>query len=138
MHLIGSDLNFHWPAVSSDHRRVKTLVQVELRHCDVVLEAPHHGTPIPVNATESCVTVFNRRSNHPYRNDVEDVIKVSTLHHHLLVDTPQVLAAASDLTLDTCLNEPGTHRGDRLCDGHITFRSALRHKVIKFGEAFGM
>ena len=116
MHLVGSDLNFHWPAVCTDHCRVETLVQVELRHCDVVLEASHHGTPVSMNATESCVAVFNRWSNHSHRNDVEYVIKVSTLHHHLLVDTPQVLATASDVTLDTCLGQPGTHRGDRLCD----------------------
>jgi hypothetical protein len=49
---------------------------------------------------ERGVAVLHRVDDHPHGDEVEDVVELAALLDHLLVDAPQVLAAAGDLGLD--------------------------------------
>ena len=59
MHFAGSDLDLERFAARPDHRGVEALVQVELGHRHVVLEAPHDRLPVPVDAAEGRVAILH-------------------------------------------------------------------------------
>jgi hypothetical protein len=51
VHLARSYLDFQWATLRPDHGRVQGAVAVELRHCDVVLEAAGHRLPERMDQT---------------------------------------------------------------------------------------
>ena len=112
VHLPRADLHLHGLAAGHDHRRVQRLVEVELRHRDVVLEAPDDGAPGAVDRAERGVAVLDRLDDDAYGEKVEDLVELAALHDHLLVDAPQVLAPPTDLGLDVQLGQAVTHLGD--------------------------
>ena len=117
VHLAGADLHLDRLAGRPDDRGVQALVEVELGHRDVVLEPAHHRPPAPVDAAERGVAVLHRVDDDPDGDEVEDVVELAALHDHLLVDAPQVLAAAGDLGVDAELGEPAADLGDGLRRG---------------------
>ena len=135
VHLAGADLHLDRPALRPDHRGVQALVEVELGHRDVVLEATHHRPPTTVDAAERGVAVLDRVDDHAHRDEVEDVVELAALDDHLLVDAPQVLAAPGDLGLDAELGEPGSDLGDRLGEEHLALGRAGGDEVVELGVA---
>ena len=97
MHFTGANLNFEGLATRPNDSRVQTLIQVEFRHCDVVLEPPHNGFPSPVNTAQGCVAIFHRINDDTNGDDVENLVKLFSFLDHLFVDAPQVLATTSDI-----------------------------------------
>ena len=100
MHLARTNLHFKRLSTRPDHCGVKRLIQVELRHGDVVLESTHNGSPLAVNATKCAITITHTVDNDAKRYQVEDFVKVFVLLNHLFVDAPQVLAATRDIPDD--------------------------------------
>ena len=92
MHFSGSNLHFDGLSVGTNHRGVQRLVEVELRHGDVVLETTDHRFPVTVNDTERPVTIAHVVDDDANRHQVEDVVELPTFLHHLFVDAPEVLA----------------------------------------------
>ena len=119
----------------SDDRRVQALVQVELRHRDVVLEPAHDRPPAPVDAPERGVAVLHRVDDHADRDEVEDVVELAALDDHLLVEAPQVLAAPGDLGVDAELGEAAADLRDGRREVHLALGRAAAHEVVELGEA---
>ena len=88
MHFKGPDLDFKRFTAGTNHGGVKRLVEVELGHRHVVLEAPLNWLPSCVNRTERRVTVLYGANDDSDRYEVEDFVEVATLHDHFLVDAP--------------------------------------------------
>ncbi len=109
VHLAGADLHLDRLAGRADDGGVQALVEVELGHRDVVLEPAHHRTPATVDAPERRVAVLGRVDDDPHRDEVEDVVELASLHDHLLVEAPEVLAAAGHLRRDADLGESGAN-----------------------------
>ena len=124
VHLLRSDLHLDDLAARADHRGVQALVEVELGHGDVVLEATHHRLVATVDATQRRVAILHRIDDDPDGDEVEDVVELTPLLHHLLVDAPQVLAATRDLGLDVELLQTAADLGDRLGQIHLALGCA--------------
>ena len=105
VHFACANLHLDGLAVGPDNRGVQALVQVELRHCDVVLEPAYNGLPTTMNTTERCVAIFDRVGRDADCDEVEDLIEVTVLLDHLFVDAPHVLAATGDLGMNTKLSK---------------------------------
>ena len=95
-----ADLDLDRLAPGADDRRVQRLVHVELRHRDVVLEAPRHRVPPGVQRPERGVAVAHRLHEHAHRDEVVDLLEVAAPDDHLLVDGVVVLGPAGDGRLD--------------------------------------
>src|SRR4051794_1977929 len=134
VHLPRADLDLDRLAAGTDDRRVQALVEVELRHRDVVLEPPQHRLPPAVDAAERGVAVLDRVDDHTHGDEVEDLVEVAVLLDHLLVDAPHVLAATSDLRIDVQLGQAAAHLGQRLGEVEIALGTARADEVIEFGE----
>jgi hypothetical protein len=128
VHLRGPDLDLERLALRPDHRGVQRLVQVELRHRDVVLDATLHRLPHGVDRPERGVAVLDPVDDDPDAHEVEDVVELLALHHHLLVDGPQVLRSARHLAVDPQLAQPLAHRRQHLVE--VEVRSGLRVDTI--------
>ena len=100
VHRLRADLHLDVLALGPHHRRVQRLVEVELGHRDVVLEAPRDGTPDRVQRAQRRVAVLDRLDEHADPDEVEDVVELPVAVDHLLVDGPVVLRAAGDLGAD--------------------------------------
>ena len=79
VHLAGADLHLDGLAAGPDHRRVQALVEVELRHRDVVLEPAQHRLPAAVDGAERGVAVLHRVDDDPDADEVEDVVELLAL-----------------------------------------------------------
>ena len=134
VHLDGPDLHLDDLAAGTDDRRVQALVEVELRHRDVVLEPADHRLVTAVDATERGVAILHRFDDHADRDEVEDVVELLALLHHLLVDAPQVLAATRDLRLDVEIVQTAADFGDRLGEVDLALRRARADEVVELGE----
>ena len=65
-------------------------------------------------------------------------VELLALHHHLLVDAPQVLRAAGDLGHDAQLFQPAPHVFEHLREIQLALRRAVRHHVVDLGVALRM
>ena len=135
VHLDGPDLHLDDLAARPDDRGVQALVEVELRHRDVVLEPAHHRLVTAVDATERGVAILHRVDDHADRDEVEDVVELLALLHHLLVDAPQVLAPTGDLGLDVELVQTAADLGDRLGQVDLALGRARADEMVELGEA---
>ena len=135
VHLASSNLHLDGFAARPDHRGVQALVEVELRHCDVVLEATHHWLVPTVDAAQCGIAILHRIDDHAHRDEVEDVVELATLLHHLFVDAPQVLAAAGHLCRNAKFQQTTLHFGDCLREIRLTLGRASGHQMVEFGEA---
>ena len=86
VHVEGADLDLNGLATRTDDRRVQRLVQIELGHRNVVLEAPRNRVPAPVQRTQYPVAVLDGLHQHAHRDQIEDLIKGLPAHDHLLID----------------------------------------------------
>ncbi|OIQ80927.1 hypothetical protein GALL_373060 [mine drainage metagenome] len=100
VHVVGADLDLDRLAARPDHRGVQGLVEVELRHRDVVLEPARDRVPSRVQGTEGGVAVTHAVHEDPDPDEIIDVCEVTTADDHLLVDRVVVLGAARDHRLD--------------------------------------
>ncbi len=87
-----------------------------------------------MDAAERGVAVLHRRHDDADGDEVEDVVELEALDDHLLVDAPEVFAAAGDLGVDVQFGETLTHLGDRLGQVDVSFGRAHADEVVEFGE----
>src|SRR6185312_2978828 len=95
VHLARADLELDRAALGPDHRRVQRLVEVELGHRDVVLEATLHRPPERVNRTQRAVAILDRVDDDAHADEVVDLVELLAAYDHLLVDRPVVLRPAA-------------------------------------------
>ena len=138
MHLVGSDLDLDWLARGADHGGVQALIEVELRHCDVVLEPTDNWPPSTVNTAERRIAILHRRNDHTDGNEVEDLVELATFHDHLLVDAPEVFTAPRYFSINTQLGEAGTHLGHGLGQVHVALGCPVTDEIIEFGKSLRM
>ena len=60
MHVKSTDLNLHRLAAGSDDRRMQRLVEIKLRHRDVVFETAGDRVPAPVQRPKYAVAILDR------------------------------------------------------------------------------
>ena len=138
VHLPGPYLHLHDLALGTHHRRVQTLVEIELGHRDVVLESPLERLPDGVDGTQHGVAVPHALGDDPDAHQVVDVVEVAVLQHHLLVDAPEVLRPAGHLGADAQLEQPPLHGDQELRQVEIAFGILLGHQVIDLGVPLGV
>ncbi len=100
VHLLRANLNLERFAVRTNHRCVQRLVEVELRHRDVVLEATLNRRPHRVHETESAITITEFIDDHPNADEIVDVFERQTRRDHLAVDGVEVFRPPGDLGTD--------------------------------------
>ena len=132
MHVARTNLHLDRLATRTDDRRVQGLIQVELGHCDVVLESPHYRLPMTVDRAKRCVAVLDRIDDDTNGHQIEDFIEVATLADHLFVQAPQMLAASGQLRLDRQIIQPGADLSECLRQVDVTLRGTRRHEIIDF------
>ena len=133
VHLARADLDLEWFSTRADHGGVEALVQVELGHRHVVLEAPHDRLPVPVNAAEGRVAILHRIDDHANGDDVEDLVELFALLDHLLVDAPEVLSASGHVGGDVEVVQLTAHIGHGLGQVDVALGAARDHEVVEFG-----
>ena len=138
VHLTRSQLHLERLALGSDHGGVQRLVQVELGHGHVVLEPALHRPPGGVDRPEGRIAVTNGVDEDPDPHQVEDVVELAALHHHLLVDAPQVLRPAAHLGVDPQLRQAHPHLLEHLLQVDLPLRSAGGHHVVDLRELLGV
>ena len=135
VHLVGADLHLERLALRPHHRRVQRLVEVELGHRDVVLEAALHRLPGGVDRAERGVAVLHRVDDDPDADEVEDVVELAALHDHLLVDGVEVLRAAGDLGVDAQLGQAVPDLLEHLGEVQVALGRAHGDHVVDLGVA---
>ena len=133
VHLPGPQLDLEGLSQRAHHRRVQGLVEVELGHRHVVLEPTLHRPPGGVDRTERGVAVLHRFDEHPDADQVVDVVELTALDHHLLVDAPQVLRATRDLSLHPELAKTLPHLLEHLGQIQLPLRSPGGDHVVDLG-----
>jgi hypothetical protein len=91
-----------------------------------------------VDRAERRVTVLDRLDDDAHGHEVEDVVELAALEHHLFVDAPEMFAASGHLGLDTELAEAGTHLGDRLSQVHLALGAPRGDEMLELGEPLGV
>ena len=99
VHLLGADLNLDASALWPNHGGVERLIEVELGHRDVVLEAPGERGPTCVNCSQSRVAISHGGNYYPNTNQVVDVIELPTTQNHLLINGVVLFGPAIELAL---------------------------------------
>ena len=100
MHVIGSNLDFNCFASGSNNSGMQRLVEIELRHCYVILESSWNWTPSGVNRTKNCVTVANIIYQDANTNQVINFIEFSTTNNHLLIHREKMFLSSCN----SCFN----------------------------------
>ena len=137
VHVVRADLDLDRLALGPDHRGVQRLVEVELRHRDVVLEPAGDRVPSRVQRAERRVAVADRVDEHADTDEVVDVREVAAAHDHLLVDRVVVLRPARDRGLDLGLAQVGAdllpHGREVLLACGCAFRDQVHDLVVDLG-----
>src|SRR5439155_23648744 len=79
VHLAGADLDLERPALGPDHGRVKSLVEVEARHRDVVLETSRQWLPERVDDADRAVAIAYGVDDHAHCREVVDLVELAAL-----------------------------------------------------------
>jgi hypothetical protein len=137
VHLVGADLDLDRLAPARS-RWCATLVEVELGHGDVVLEPPLHRAPATHGSSPARRS--SPSSSRPSRgcDEVEDLVELATLHHHLLVDATTGASAAVDLGQMPSSSRRALDFGEHLRKVDVTLGRPLLHQVVEFGEPLRM
>ena len=81
---------------------------------------------------------LHRRHDHPDTHQIEDLVEGAPLHHHLLVDRPEVFRAAHDVGPDAELGQAGLHVAQHLREVDVALgRPPLDH-LVDLGVAPGV
>ena len=86
IHLFGTDLYFIDPAIRSDDRRMQGLIQVHLRHGDIIFQPARDRPVYGVDVAQDLITVGLGLRNDADRQKVEDLIKTLVFGDHLFID----------------------------------------------------
>ncbi len=109
---------------------MQRLVEVELWHCDVVLEPALHRFPSRVNRTEGCIAVAHRVDDNAHADEVVDVLELEVVDHHLSVDRIEMLLATIHVAGDVEFSQTLFDFADELGDVQVSFRcSDCDHRV---------
>ena len=138
VHLAGADLHLEGLALVADHRGVQRLVEVALRHRDVVLEAARDGTPALVHDAERCIGVLERPGDDAEGQVVEQLRDVDALAAQLLVDRVVTLDAEADLGVDLRLLEGLRQALADALDGGLGELQLLGDLRVQLGELVGI
>ncbi len=130
VHVEGADLDLEGLAARADHRGVQRLVEVELGHRDVVLEAPRDGLPDGVDDAHGAVAVLDGVDEDAQAGEVEDLVELLAAAAHLRVDGVEVLDAAGDVGADAGLLELGAQKAGRLVHVVLAIDAPLRHPLL--------
>ena len=95
MHVEGADLDLHRLATGSDDRRMQRLVEIKLRHRDVVFETAGNRVPASVQRPQHAVAILDRLHQDTHSHQIEDLIEGLAAHDHLLVDRVVALRTAT-------------------------------------------
>ena len=95
MHVEGTDLDLHRLATGSDDRRMQRLVEIKLRHRNVVFETAGNRVPAPVQRPQHAVAILDRLHQDTHSHQIEDLIEGLAAHDHLLVDRVVALRTAT-------------------------------------------
>ncbi len=100
VHLVCSNLDLVKTAARTEDRRVQGAVHVGLGRRDVVVESLGQRCPLVVNHSQRMVAVLDGLYLHPDRHQVIDLlVRLATLDD-LVVNRPEVLRPARNLTGD--------------------------------------
>ena len=105
VHFLCPDLILDRRAVRTDHRRVKTLISVRLRHRDKVLEALRHRLIHRMQGAESEVALLRGAHNYPETIDVQRFAEPDVLIPHRVIDAVHRLVTADHAGLDAGLRK---------------------------------
>ena len=130
VHVERADLDLHRLATRTDHRRMQGLVQIELRHCDVVFKATRDRIPAPMQRPQDSIAVLDRLHEDPDRNQVKDLVERLPTHDHLLVDRVVALRATTHRPLRTRAPQILLNLVDDVAQVLLTLRSALGDKAV--------
>ena len=100
VHRPRADLHLEGTTVECDHCRVQALIEVVLRHGDVVVELIWDRSPDAMDRTERCVAVAKVLYDHANRIDVVNLGEVARSARHLLVDRIEMLRPTGELRGD--------------------------------------
>ena len=133
VHVERADLDLERLAARPDDGRVQRLVEVELGHRDVVLEASGDGLPDGVDHADRAVAVLDGLDQDPQRGEVEDLVELLAAPAHLDVDRVEVLGAARDLGAHAHLGELVLEEPRRFGDVIFAVGATLRHHALDLG-----
>ena len=103
VHLPRPDLDLERLPLIGNDRGVQRLVEVRLRHGDVILDASRNRPPHLMDDAERGVTIFHRRGDDSKGQIVVDLADVDPLPPQLLVDRMDRLDPAVHLGIDDVL-----------------------------------
>ena len=101
VHLIGANLNFNRFATRANNRCVQRLIEVELRHRNVVFEAPRNWIPSSVQSPQNRIAVADGFDQDAHRDKVKDLIKCLIADDHLLINRIVILRSPGHRSLCT-------------------------------------
>ena len=138
VHFAGANLNFNRLAVRADHSRVQTLVHVELRHRNVVLEATGNRTPVRVDKAKNRIAFADGFNQHAHAHEVVDVFEIVAADDHLLVDRVVVLGPAGDVRINVRFSKFRTEFLRDDAQVFVAFGSAFGHQAHNLGIHLGV
>ena len=86
VHFVGADLNLDRTPTGTNHRRMQRLIEVELRHGDIVFETPGNRVPPAVKRSQYRIAVANCLDQYAHGDKIKDLIKGFITDDHLLID----------------------------------------------------
>ena len=95
LHLFGTNLNLDWHPVHAKQRGMQRLITVRFRDRNVIFETPGHRLVQTVHGAEHAVTGVCLIDHDAKCVNVHNLGKGFALNAHLLVNTVQVLLAAT-------------------------------------------
>ena len=129
VHLARPDLDLERGLTLRDHRRVEGLVEVLLRHRDVVLDPARDRPPGLVDDAEGAVAVAQRVDEDAEGEDVVELVERDRLADELLADRPEPLHPPAHLGGNPGLRQLPGDVVPELLDGGPGGLHPLVHRV---------
>ena len=100
MHFKGSYLDFKRLPVGTDQSRMKRLVHIRLRHCDVILESSRDRLIHLMDHTQRRIAVLYCVHQDADGKKIIDLVDGLVLVHHFFVNAEEVLDPSGNLGFD--------------------------------------